>query len=247
VRQVDAERRKQCVPTQSVGTRANGRHAERDEHKPAAGGVLSAISAHIFGRWRHYTVGGAIREQPLWTTVNTRTDGELVEAARDGDVESFGELYRRHYAAVVGMAYSVVADRHLAEDAAQEAFVVACRELPRLRRGERFGPWIGTIAKWVAGRMTRSRRDRGLVAEQTVVAPAANPGPHTNDLVRQAVEDLPRRAREVVVLHYFTGLSHKEIAASLGVSAEAVHGRLVRARRILADRLLGNGMGDLEL
>jgi DNA-directed RNA polymerase specialized sigma24 family protein len=49
------------------------------------------------------------------------------------------------------------------------------------------------------------------------------------------------------VLHYFTGLSHKEIAASLGLSLEAVHGRLVRARRALADHLRGNGMGDIEL
>jgi RNA polymerase sigma-70 factor, ECF subfamily len=179
--------------------------------------------------------------------VNTQTDSELVEAARRGDVDSFGELYRRHYSAVVGVAYCVLADRHLAEDAAQEAFVVACRELPRLRRAERFGPWIGTIAKRVASRMGRSRRDRGCVEEQTVVAPTANPGPHSSDLVREAVEVLPQRAREVVVLHYFTGLSHKEIAAHLGLSAEAVHGRLVRARRILAERLRGNGMGDLEL
>ena len=70
---------------------------------------------------------------------------------------------------------------------------------------------------------------------------------HPSDLVQQAVRDLPDRAREVVVLHYFTGLSHKKIAASLGLSLEAVHGRLVRARRILADRLRGDGMGDIEL
>ena len=81
----------------------------------------------------------------------------------------------------------------------------------------------------------------------TEAAPAVNHGPHTSDLVRQAVGALPERAREVVVLHYFTGLSHKEIAASLGMSPEAVHGRLVRARRMLAERLTGNGMGEIEL
>lgn len=178
--------------------------------------------------------------------MNIRTEAELVEAARNDDVESFGELYRRHYAAAVGVAYCVLADRHLAEDAAQEAFVVACCELARLRRGERFVPWICTIAKRVAGRMARSRRERGVLADQAA-APTANPEPHPSDLVQRAVRDLPERAREVVVLHYFTGLSHKEIAASLGLSPEAVHGRLVRARRILAERLRGNGMGDLEL
>jgi RNA polymerase sigma-70 factor, ECF subfamily len=178
--------------------------------------------------------------------VNARTEAELVEAARGRDVESFGELYRRHYAPAVGVAYSVLADRHLAEDAAQEAFAVACRQLASLRKPERFAPWICTIARRVASQMARSRRERTTLDEGEA-APAVNCGPHTSDLVRQAVGALPERAREVVVLHYFTGLSHKEIAASLGVSAEAVHGRLVRARRILAERLSGNGMGEIEL
>ncbi len=178
--------------------------------------------------------------------MNTRTDAELVEAARGGEVEDFGELYRRHYAAVVGVAYCAVADRHLAEDAAQEAFGIASRELARLRGANRFGPWVCTIAKREAGRMARSRRERGVL-QDTVAAPATDSAPHPSDLVRQAVADLPERSRQVVVLHYFTGLTHKEVAASLGLSTEAVHGRLVRARRKLADRLRGNGMGDLEL
>jgi RNA polymerase sigma-70 factor, ECF subfamily len=177
--------------------------------------------------------------------VNSRTEAELVEAARSGDIESFGELYERHYLSAVGIAYSVLADRHLAEDAAQEAFAIACRQLASLRRPERFAPWIGTIVRRAAGQMARSRRERNLLDETE--AATVSRGPHPSDLVREAVSALPDRAREVVVLHYFTGLSHKEIAASLGVSAEAVHGRLVRARRILAERLTGNGMGEIEL
>ena len=178
--------------------------------------------------------------------MNTRTEAELVEAARNGGVEEFGELYRRHYAAVVGVAYCAVADRHLAEDAAQEAFVIASHELARLRRADRFGPWICTIAKRAAGRMARSHRERGAL-QHTAAAPTTDSAPHPRDLVQHAAGDLPDRARAGVVLHYFTGLSHKEIAASLGLSLEAVHGRLVRARRMLADRLCSNGMGDLEL
>ncbi len=70
-------------------------------------------------------------------------------------MDSFGELDRRHYVVVVGVACCVPADRHLAEDAAQEAFVIACRELAGLRRAERFAPWICTIARRVAVRMAR--------------------------------------------------------------------------------------------
>lgn len=178
--------------------------------------------------------------------MNPLTEAELVEAAKNDNVDAFGELYRRHYAAVVGVAYCALADRHLAEDAAQEAFVIACRELGQLRRAERFAPWVCTIARRVAVRMARSRPRRAAL-DESLAAPVADPGPHHSDLVRQAVMELPERARQVVVLHYFTGLTHKQIAASLGLSLEAVEGRLVRARWKLADRLRGDGMGDIEL
>jgi hypothetical protein len=56
-----------------------------------------------------------------------QNDAELVEAACQGNLASFGELYRRHYRMAVGLACSHLADRHLAEDAAQEAFATACR------------------------------------------------------------------------------------------------------------------------
>jgi len=178
--------------------------------------------------------------------VNLPTETELVEAARKGDVNSFGELYGRHYVTVVGAAYCVLTDRHLAEDAAQEAFAIACRELAGLRRADKFSPWICAIARRVAIRMAKTRRDR-VSLEEAAAAPMTDSEPHPCDVVQQAVRDLPEKAREVVVLHYFTGLSHKEVAASLGLSLSAVHGRLVRARRILAERLSGNGMGDIEL
>jgi RNA polymerase sigma-70 factor (ECF subfamily) len=177
--------------------------------------------------------------------VNRQTEVELVEAALTGDVDSFGELYRRHYTAVVGAAYCVVGDRHLAEDAAQEAFAVACRHLPRLRRADKFACWIRSIGKRVAGRMARSRRESELPPE-TAAPSTAHAGHDGSDLVHQAVLHLPSAAREVIVLHYFTGLTHKQIAAMLDVSPEAVHGRLVRARRKLADALRRNGVGSVE-
>ena len=77
-----------------------------------------------------------------------RPDAELVAAARQGDVGSFGELYRRHYAAAVGIAYSALSDRHLAEDAAQETFAFACRDWTTSATTIRH--WIGAICRKVA-------------------------------------------------------------------------------------------------
>jgi RNA polymerase sigma-70 factor (ECF subfamily) len=174
-----------------------------------------------------------------------RTDAELVEAARSGDVSSFGELYRRHYKAVVGIAYSAAADYHLAEDAAQEAFAVACRDLGRLRRAERFAAWLGAICRKTARRLARAK-SRGCLPAHIVAATTADPAGDRAGLVRRSVARLPLRTREVIVLHYFSRLSYEEIAATLGTSPQAVHGRLLRARRKLAEDLRRNGLGRRE-
>lgn len=174
-----------------------------------------------------------------------RTDAQLVEAVRHGDVGSFGELYRRYYAATVGIAYCVVLDHHMAEDAAQEAFAVACRDLSRLRQADKFAGWLKAICRKVAARLGKSRPRHSLPAE--VASPTgANSGDHRASLVRQAVERLPGRAREVILLHYFSGLTYEQIAVLLETSPQAVHGRLIRARRKMAADLRRNGLGRSE-
>jgi RNA polymerase sigma-70 factor, ECF subfamily len=66
------------------------------------------------------------------------SDAELVKAACAGDVDSFRKLYERYYGMAVGIACSRLTDKHLAEDAAQEAFAIACRRLYSLRDTQRF-------------------------------------------------------------------------------------------------------------
>jgi RNA polymerase sigma-70 factor, ECF subfamily len=173
------------------------------------------------------------------------TDAELVLAACRGNVNSFGELYCRHYRAAVGIALCTLADRHLAEDAAQETFAVACRTLDRLRSGEKFAAWVGGICRKVARRQAKLKTRFPLPEETPSPAESPAESDHAEE-VRLAVHRLPRRAKEVVVLHYFSGLTHEQIAAALGVSPQAVHGRLIRARRKIADDLRRNGFPRSE-
>jgi RNA polymerase sigma-70 factor (ECF subfamily) len=83
--------------------------------------------------------------------------------------------------------------------------------------------------------MARSQTN-GAPIEREPVARADN---DTTEVARvhQALERISSSAREVIQLHYFSGLSYDEIAQVLGISAQAVHGRMQRARRILARRL----------
>lgn len=156
-------------------------------------------------------------------------------AARAGDVDSFRELYERYYVLAVGIARSQIFDRHLAEDAAQEAFVEVCRDLGKLRDGNRFPEWLGTICRRTAIRIAR-RKTKAVPILTEPVAPAET----TDDSltkVETALERLSVEARELIHLHYFSGLSYDEIGRALGTTPAAIHGRLQRARRVLFDLL----------
>jgi RNA polymerase sigma-70 factor, ECF subfamily len=168
------------------------------------------------------------------------TDAELVEAARTGNMASFGELYRRHYAAMVGIASCAVPDMHLAEDAAQEAFAVACQSLCRLRKYASFAAWLGSICRRIAVRAAKSKR-RFQSIDLANAAVGDENGDDRAKVMRQCAQRLPITAREVVVLHYFSGLSHQQVAEVLEISVQAVHGRLIRARRAIAKDLKRNG------
>jgi RNA polymerase sigma-70 factor (ECF subfamily) len=162
------------------------------------------------------------------------TDAELVKAACDGDVDSFRQLYERYYRLAVSIARSRLNDRHLAEDAAQEAFATACRTLAGLRNPSRFPEWLGTICRRTASRMARSRvGSNGKPLAKEPASPTA-PNNAASNRIHEALARLTPDAREVLQLHYFAGLTYEQIARALGISPQAVHGRMQRARHSLA-------------
>lgn len=161
-----------------------------------------------------------------------RSDAEMVEAACNGDVDSYRCLYEKHYRLAVGIAHSRLRDIHLAEDAAQEAFAFACRKLHTLRNADRFPEWLGTICRRMASRISTRHRHEAPIRDQPTRQFATE---ETVDVaVGQAMERLPQAYRELLTLHYFSGLSYEEIAISHGISSQAVHGRMQRARKKLA-------------
>jgi RNA polymerase sigma-70 factor (ECF subfamily) len=155
-----------------------------------------------------------------------------VEAARRGDGNALAGLYERYYAVMVWVAYSVLLDRGLAEDAAQQAFATAYRKMRSLRQPDRFGPWLATICRNTAQDMARARRREAAFQKRALSEIRLASGSNGFDrAVKEAVDGLPAMYREVVVLHYYSGLSYQEIESVLGVSGDKVKGRLARARK----------------
>ncbi len=160
-------------------------------------------------------------------------------AARRGDAESFSRLCEQHYPALVAIAYSQLADRSLAEDAAQEALLVAYRDIAKLKETGRFLPWLAAICRNTAIDIARARaRERHAGIEDCgAVADLCH---HENDTVaavREIIFGLDSDMRIVVVLRYYNGMTYGQIAQMLGVPEEAVNGKLRRARNTIRHQL----------
>ena len=161
------------------------------------------------------------------------TDEALVASSCQGDLLSFGQLYERYYRFAVGIARCHLSDGHLAEDAAQESFAEAFRSLAALKDRNRFAQWLGTICRRISSRMAMDRRTFESLDE--VSQPTKNSGvSHLQSEVQEALNQLDEASRELVVLHYFSGMSYDEISSVLELSLASIHGRLQRIRRKLA-------------
>jgi RNA polymerase sigma-70 factor (ECF subfamily) len=169
-------------------------------------------------------------------------DARLVRRARSGDPNSYDALYRRHREDVARTAYLLVRDQHLAQDVAQEAFLIGWRDLARLRDPGLFRAWVTGIA------VNLSRRRGGGVrilpgrGGSSLEASAELPQGGDVDVeldisVRLAVGALPRRLREAIVLRFYGGFTESEIGTALGIPAGTVKSRLARARARLAAKL----------
>ncbi len=175
-----------------------------------------------------------------------RSETHLIEAATGGDIESFGELCRRYYAAMVAIAYSIVSDHQLAEDAAQESFARALVRIKSLKERAKFAPWLAAICRNVAKDMVTTKTKQISTEDISQINKVENPDEH-NRAIRRAIEQLPESTKELVVLRYYDGLSYEQISSVLGISKASINGRLTRAKRKMADYLRRNGFPENQL
>lgn len=177
---------------------------------------------------------------------NRQPEEQLVESAQNGHLESFGALYQRYYSSMVALAYSVLGNRDFAEDAAQEVFAVACRDLICLKHRDRFGAWLAGICRNITRQMIREKA-RAAVSNLSVPVQNQDNSEHHLDVVCRAVWQLRPAEKELIVLRYYDGFSQAQICKVLDISPQAVNGRLIRAKRKIAKYLNRNGFTGEEL
>ncbi len=172
--------------------------------------------------------------------LSDRSDRSLVHAAQRGDMDSFGELCSRYYPAMVAIAHSILGDRHMAEDAAQDALAKTCRRLQSLKQPDRVGAWLASICRNRVLDMVRGSCKERFTDGLDQVAGSISRPPDV-EAVRDAITNLSATDKEVIYLRYYNALSYRRMAAVLEISTEAINGRLRRARSAVAGYLKQTG------
>ena len=180
-------------------------------------------------------------------------DRDLVELAQRGDREAFEVLARTHGDKLFGIAKRILRDLDRAEDAVQQALVIAWRELPRLRDPERFEAWLHRLLVHVCYAEARRRRVwsvnvRMLPADGPAAADTTGDVAERDELER-GFRRLSPEHRALLVLHHYLGYEPTEIAETLGIPAGTARSRLHYAHRAMraaleAEARPGTAVGD---
>ncbi len=193
-------------------------------------------------------------------SVTTRIDrdGSLVAALRRGDPTAAEDLVAAYGDRACRLATRITRNAQDAEEAVQDAFLSLIRKIDTFRGDSAFGSWLYRIVANAAYQRCRRRRDRGAdISLDELLLPAFDEhGRHVasvpdwsmsaDDPARQtelrmvlstAIEKLPADYRAVVLLRDVEGLSHQEIAETLGLTVVNVKTRVHRARLFLRKQL----------
>jgi RNA polymerase sigma factor (sigma-70 family) len=159
-----------------------------------------------------------------------------VERAIAGDEFAFARIVAAYHLDLVRVAFVILGDEGLAEDAAQAAWWIAWRKLRALRDPDRLKPWLVAVAANEARKLVRREHRHGVVELKVAAdpSPGADPGGAIDHVdLANALRHLKPEDRALVALRYAADLDSSELAPILGISPSGVRTRLSR----LLDRL----------
>ena len=162
---------------------------------------------------------------------------DLVNRAQRGDREAFDELARTTGDTCMAIAFRILRDFDLADDAVQTALLTAWTEIRALRNADRFEPWLHRILTHACYAEARRRRRWTEGIRLLPSEPAHGPDPYLTvddrDQLERAFRRLTVEQRAVLVYHHYLGLPLPEVADRIGIPLGTVKSRMFHAKRAL--------------
>jgi RNA polymerase sigma factor (sigma-70 family) len=180
------------------------------------------------------------------TTVDPTSDNALMEQVRDGQVARLAILFERHHVMLYNFFLRLTGSRGPSEDLVQEVFVRILKYRATYRSESRFTVWLFQIARNAHVDHLRRQKPEVPIEEQFEEPAGTEPPPSQRleaevdaALLRQALDRLPLRKREILLLSRYEDMKYKDIAQLLGCSVETIKTSVHRAVRDLRKIYLG--------
>jgi RNA polymerase sigma-70 factor (ECF subfamily) len=176
-------------------------------------------------------------------------DQQLVEAAQRGDRDAFVDLIRTRADRLFALSHRILRDVDRAEDAFQDALVIAWRDLPALRDPDRLDAWLRRLFVNVC--LEHASRERRRTANLRVLPLDGPPAPDEllsvglRDQLERGFRRLSPQQRAILVLHHFMGYAPAEMAELLGIPDGTARSRLHNAHRAMRAALDADARAEL--
>ena len=181
------------------------------------------------------------------TAEQRQNESSLVLEAQKGDREALQALFVRNWAWLKGLVYSILYNTDEVDDCLQDICVRVIGKIESLREPERFRPWLAVLARRQALRNRQQRAGRPAQLDEQIAETKID---EKNRLfeniseqeqfsrILQAIKSLPEKYREVFIMQHSGDLTYNQIAEILDVPVTTVQIRLVRARKMIYDRII---------
>lgn len=191
------------------------------------------------------------------TELETTADEDLVLASLGGDREAFGQIVERYQRLLCSLAYSAVGNLSESEDIAQEAFITAWQKMADLKDPTKLRPWLCGIVRFKASRSRRKDAREPVSGADDLDALNEHTGDdltvqdntiHAEEqaILWHALEQIPEKYREPLVLYYREHQSIEHVAVELDMKEDAVKQRLSRGRKMLKEQAMSFVEGALS-
>ncbi len=181
--------------------------------------------------------------------------GNLVIKAQSGSSEAFAELYATTYNHIYNYSRHYLRDPYLAQDALQETYVSALKNINNIKDPSLFVAWLNQICFHVCYDMTRKSKPDSVSSELLDLVlddhPEHNPDEHYEDqeeieAVKAAVASLPFLEQQVIVMRFYNEMKLEDIAAALSCSRSSVKRYIASGKKTL-EKLLRKGGGKNDI